>query len=66
MDDNLKVFELNGTWSVRFNNTEIVAFAGPDARERAERQRTELTELLSQTRSAALTKRTEGLDRDDT
>jgi len=47
MDDKLQVFELNGRWSVGFNNTEIVAFAGPDARARAERQRSELTQLLS-------------------
>jgi hypothetical protein len=49
MDDKLKVTELNGRWSVGFNNTEIVAFAGPDARARAERQRLELTQLLSAT-----------------
>jgi hypothetical protein len=49
MDDKLKVFELNGRWSVGFNNTEIVAFAGPDARARAERQWAELTQLLSAT-----------------
>jgi hypothetical protein len=53
MDDKLKVFELNGRWSVGFNNTEIVAFAGPDARARAERQWSELTQLLSVTRAAA-------------
>jgi hypothetical protein len=47
MDDKLKIFELNGRWSVGFNNTEIVAFAGPDARARAERQCSELTQLLS-------------------
>ena len=53
MDDKLKVFELNGRWSVGFNNTEIVAFAGPDARARAERQWAELTQLLSVTPAAA-------------
>jgi len=53
MDDKLKVFELNGRWSVGFNNTEIVAFAGPDARARAERQWSELTQLLSVNRPAA-------------
>ena len=49
MDDKLKVFELNGRWSVGFNDTEIVAFSGPDARARAERQWAELTQLLSVT-----------------
>jgi hypothetical protein len=53
MDDKLKVFELNGRWSVGFNNTEIVAFAGPDARARAERQWAELTQLLSATHSSS-------------
>jgi hypothetical protein len=47
MDDKLKLFELNGRWSVGFDNTEIVAFAGPHAQARAERQRSELTQLLS-------------------
>jgi len=51
MEDKLKVFELNGRWSVGFNNTEIVAFAGPDARARAERQWSELTQLLAVTHS---------------
>lgn len=54
MDDKLQIFELNGRWSVGFNNTEIVAFAGPDARARAERQWSELTQLLSLTPAAPL------------
>jgi hypothetical protein len=54
MDDKLQIFELNGRWSVGFNNTEIVAFAGPDARARAERQWSELTQLLSVAPAAPL------------
>lgn len=53
MDDKLKIIELNGRWSVGFNDVEIVAFAGPDARARAERQWSELSQLLSQTHLAA-------------
>jgi hypothetical protein len=66
MDDKLKVFELNGRWSVGFNNTEIVAFAGPDARARAERQWAELTQLLSATRSLPAVESERGLADDGT
>lgn len=44
----LTIREHNGRWSVSTgDDTEIVSFAGPRARERAERQRRELTDLLS-------------------
>ena len=66
MDDKLKIFELNGRWSVGFNNTEIVAFAGPDARARAERQWAELTQLLSVTHWAAAEKDSRELIEDGT
>jgi hypothetical protein len=52
MDDKLKISELNGRWSVGFNDREIVAFAGPDARASAERQWSELSQLLSVTHTA--------------
>jgi hypothetical protein len=66
MDDKLKVFELNGRWSVGFNNTEIVAFAGPGARARAERQWVELTQLLCFTDLAAWHRDTHELNDDGT
>lgn len=48
MPDSLNIREHNGTWSVSTrDNTDIVSFAGPGARERAERQRRELLDLLN-------------------
>jgi hypothetical protein len=47
MPDSLSIREHNGTWCVSTrDNTDIVSFAGPGARERAERQRQELLDLL--------------------
>jgi len=47
MAESLTVREHNGTWCVSTeDNTDIVSFAGPGARERAERQRRELLDLL--------------------
>ena len=44
----LTIREHNGRWSVSTgDDTEIVSFSGPRARERAERQRRELADLLS-------------------
>lgn len=48
MPEALNIREHNGTWCVSTaDNTDIVSFAGPGARERAERQRRELLDLLN-------------------
>jgi hypothetical protein len=51
MGTSLMIREHDGRWCVSsHDDVEIVSFSGPGARERAERQQRELTQLLNSTR----------------